>query len=196
MHYHMEIILSKDLKEAELEAAIEAAMKPYCEHDCEPGAVTFWDLYELGGRFSGKKARAFYGDVIEKMYVWCKEEGITCSGVQMGKQSLSPPSQIPKVDAKWQELTGTGGACLLFEHAGARLPGDIGKVRDLHEDLTAATVLIGDKFLVQDEVWNGNHFQKTSWDGSVSGAIKLAAEHYPAVRVEPEDWCVTVDYHC
>lgn len=193
MHYKLEIIMPPT---DDVEGAVEKIMEPFSEYN-EDSKHTFWDFYSIGGRWAGNKVEARIDPkILEEFYQWCKDEKITVSSVQCGKQTLSPADQIPKVDEKWQEMTGLDGPCLIFDHAGSgygSLDGDVCKLSELPEGYTASHVIIADNdgrvlLMLEDLLWRGDN--GTDWDGKVQSAIDKC-------EVTPtEDWlAVTVDYH-
>ena len=113
------------------------------------------------------------------------------------------------MDALWREhFPGTTEQCLLFDHAGDRLPGDIGTLGECPKELTACRVLIADAegaalWMVEDSVWNGTNFQETDWSGKVWDALgqwrqraEGYQEEYRAAKMPSDEWlAVTVDYH-
>jgi hypothetical protein len=205
MHYKLEIVMPPT---DNIEKAIDTILEPFSEHD-EDARHPFWDWYVIGGRWSGSKVKERIGeDVLTAFYQWCRDEGVTVSNVQWGKQSLMPEDQIPKVDAKWQELTGLEGPCLIFQHSGDSNDGDICTVKDLPEGYTAAHVIVASHeneafYMVEDDIWNGVNHVKADWDGTVHAAIAAAIERaayykdeYREKSTPNDNWLVvTVDYH-
>jgi hypothetical protein len=170
-------------------------------------ACDWYDFWSIGGRFSGHKLKAAIGDNLQAFYDKMKEERITVSGLQFGKPTLQPTSQQEKVDAMWREMfPGTVEQCPLFDHAPPCV--DWCLVKDIPEVLTAERVIIARSnddglsatFMVVQQLWNGFQWQDTTFDGSVTSALKAYAEkskwnptYYKPV---PDDWIVvTVDYH-
>ena len=122
MHCQCEIIIppTDDVK-----SAIESIMAPFSENSGDEdhdSRNAFWDFYVIGGRFAGEKLLAGLDkDKMDRFNQWCQDEKITVSGVVCGKQSLSPESQIEKVDTMWNELfpreDGLQVACPVFGHS-------------------------------------------------------------------------------
>jgi len=214
-HYHLEIIMPpvEDVK-----AAVEQIMKPFNE-GAEDASDSFWDWYVIGGRFAGAKLN--YDETKEEaFYAWLKEEGVTVSGLQCGKQELRPNTQSPKVDAKWAEMFPESGltVCPLFSHYHDQYedslhPPDVTRLGNVAKDLTAFAVIVAKKaykgdtleaeFMIHQYMWNGVTHVDTKWDGLVSSALEIHAkklegyrEEYKAEVTPTDDWlCVTVDYH-
>lgn len=188
-------------KEEDIEKAVENIMSPFYEggkdEDGEPNRHPFWDFYRIGGRYAGVKFEASLDPlVLESFRTWLEQEKITVSGFQAGKQEISPADQIPKVDAKWNELFPNSPLkkCPLFAHANdnrAKLFGDIMRLGDMPEKVAAAHVIIAcpsfvydDKTetgtftgeleassMVSDSLWNGVSHVDSKWDGLVLTAV-------------------------
>lgn len=218
MHFHIEIIMPPT---AEIEQTVAAILAPYNEHD-ENARHAFYDWHVIGGRWSGCKdeARLPPGAI---QYDWCEAEKVTVSSLVAGKQSLQPADQIPKVAAKWRELTGLPGPCTLFAHSNdqyskAGLPADVCTLADLPPSLTAERVLIAGPSWMSEtksytgpaqvqhmrarEFWNGINYERTDWNGNVEKAVEDYRARLTETGREPDahfprpDWlCVTVDCH-
>lgn len=212
MHYHLEVILPPT---HDVEKDLNAILAPFDENAEEPDHP-FWDWWVIGGRWAGVKQEArFPEEKLDAFRQWLTDEHITVSGVQFGKQELSPASQIAKVDAKWQQMFGVTTPCTLFRHSNSgrgALDGDICTVKDLPDSLTASHVIIAGPaykegieacYMVQQECWNGVTHVKSDWDGNVCTALdkwRRDMEHYRdewrEAHTPKEDWLVvTVDYH-
>lgn len=225
MHYVAEVIIPPT---DDVEAAINQVMDGFHEEEYDEDGkyegrnpYGFYDWYVIGGRWSGEKVLAKFGqDRINAFYKRLNDEGITVSSVVCGKQTLSPASQIPKVDAMWQEDFPDSGLdkCPFFDHSSPKWGGtdgwpDIMEYGDCPPNLKAATVIIGGKhwnenehpdelqakFLLQKEFYNGCIFQDTNWDGSIEDAVKSYEEYRErneGLAPIENDWLVvTVDYH-
>jgi hypothetical protein len=211
MHYHLEIVMPPT---DDVNKAIETILAPFDENG-EDSRHAFWDWYEIGGRWSGAKQEArLPKDAVEKFKAWLTESSITVSGLQFGKQELSPVSQIALVDMMWTEMTGAAGPCPLFSHSNTDdrvLPGDVCL---LHEapNITASHVIIAGpyydgrieaEYMIQQQIWNGVNHVDTTWNGTLSAALAMFKERCSSCRDEwvqthtPQDnWLVvTVDYH-
>lgn len=217
MHYHAEIIMPPT---DDVEAAIEKILAPFSENaEDDVRNHPFWDWYQIGGRYSGSKLEATVSQEQKDAFMAAlKERKVTVSDLQCGKQELSPASQIPMVDALWREMCpGAGDVCPIFQHSGREMNGDVCKVSEIPEGLTAYTVIIagpsyGDgkfdgpaeaKYLAHKSIWNGVTHQDTEFKGNVAEALAghaKRAENYrddyrQIMTVQPDWLCVTVDYH-
>lgn len=210
MHYHLEIIMPPTDNVTD---AIEEIMSPFCEYD-ENATHTFYDWYEIGGRWQGHKLTVALDEKqLDKFYDELKKRKITISGIQAGKQSLEPKSQIPEVDALWNEMFPDFPVkqCPMFDHYNGN-HGDIMLLKDTPKDLTAARVIIAAPnhtgklkavYMAQEDTWNGVNYEQIKWDSKISSALKKHKEHiktYGAEYIErctpKKDWvCVTIDYH-
>lgn len=220
MHFHCEIVMPPT---DDIEAAITSIMAPFDEN--KEGKHTFWDYWVIGGRWAGAKEKAGYDpERIKEFYAWCKAEGVTVSGVQWGKQELSPADQIPKVDAKWNEMfrPGSSAACPLFLHSNRNdgpLAGDVCRLDEVPAGLNASRVIFAKhsyneetrdytgpleaEFMLCDSIWNGCNHLKVDWNGKFSTALEQCRKSYESYRDEfrtkhepKADWLVvTVDYH-
>ncbi|GAF91717.1 unnamed protein product, partial [marine sediment metagenome] len=98
MHYHCEIILPPT---DAVESAIAEIMAPFDENneDEETRSPSFWDWYQIGGRWSGSKLTDHFDkDKLKNFHAELENRKVTVSGFQCGKQDISPASQIPMVD--------------------------------------------------------------------------------------------------
>lgn len=210
-HYHCEIILPPET--TDIEAAIKSVMEPFNENqpaDSEHSDKhSFWDFYVIGGRFAGNKLMSRYDkQKLDDFYAWMKEEKVTVSGFQCGKQSLQPESQITKIDAKWNELfprkDGTQIPCPIFAHSNDQygkngkgtLPDDICPLKDAMDVICSRIIFAGKsyssdtktytgeleaQFMLQEDFWNGVNHVKSTWDGTVKHALEMnlkQLEHY------------------
>lgn len=224
MHFHCEIVIPPT---DDIEGTIKSVLSKFDENAEESEdhsrAYAFWDFYTIGGRWAGNKLMARYDEAkIEEFEEWMKSEKITISGLQFGKQELSPASQIPKVDAKWNEMFGTGTPCPMFEHSNGRhetLPDDVMRLADVPERLKASHVIfagpdydsdtkdftgpIEAKFMLTDSAYNGCNYMDVDWDGTFASAhakylktLENSRSEYAAkFRPQPDWLVVTVDYH-
>lgn len=223
MHKHFEVIFPPV---EDVNAALATIMAPFDENADDEIRSTrpFWDYYTIGGRWSGQKLRALYGEKrIREFYAWCNDQKITVSGIQCGKPTLNPTSLIPIVDAKWNEMfphpTGRDVACPLFDHSPTQTREDICELKDLPPHLTASHVIIAGPewepsteswtgplhatYMLSDTIWNGVNHVETNWDGKVLTAIndfrkkiELSTEDYRSSNWPLDNWLVvTVDYH-
>jgi len=194
MHYHCEVIMPPT---EDIEGALQTILAPFDEnHQAELG---FWDWYVIGGRFAGEKLIAKYDRAkVEQFHQWLRNEGVTVSGLQFGKQELSPANQIPKVDAKWNEMfpskDGQPMRCPIFRHSNDQLadgmdgtiPGNVCKLKDL-PDMECYRVIIAcpsydtkngtwtgslkAEFMISEDAWNGVSWMRVDWDKKVSSAL-------------------------
>jgi hypothetical protein len=214
MHEHLEIIMPPT---DDVEASVSQIMAPFGEEAKgeEASSQKFCDYWEIGGRWSGNKILStFSPDQIGTFYQRLKDAKITVSSLQFGKQTLQPASQAETVNRLWRETFPDAviKECPLFDnYQGA--DGDIMPLRDIPPELKCTHVIIAGPrydgngfeaaYMVRDSLWNGVTHQKTTWSGTVAGALaewkerltdyrpEWAAEHTPK-----EDWIVvTVDYH-
>ena len=211
MHYHLEVIMPPT---DDVEGAIKKILAPFDE-DAEDARHALWDWYQIGGRFAGSKAEArFPKEKMDAFHAWMKQEKITVSGLQWGKQELSPASQIEKVDAKWREMFGVTGPCSLFLHSNKNhgaLPGDICELKyamycSAHRVIIAGPSYDGSieaTYMVAQSEWNGVSHIETKWDGTIRSALEAFTERAKSYKDEwrekimpHDDWIsVTVDYH-
>jgi hypothetical protein len=116
MHYTCELVIppTDDVK-----AAVDEAMSSFIGND-EESRASWLDYYVVGGRWTGRKLKErFPKDRLDAFYAELASRKVTVSGIQFGKQELQPSSQIPEVDALWQEWFPDGGKhCVLFKHSG------------------------------------------------------------------------------
>ena len=221
MHYHCEIIMppTKDI-----ETALWQILEDFNENTEEPSGNEFWDFYVVGGRFAGTKETCGYAEEkISAFYEQLKEKKITVSGFQSGKQSLSPPSQIPVVDKLWNDFFPTENGeivpCPLFEHSNNQYDSndlisyDICRFDEIPSKLSCERIIFaapsydGKKteatFMLCQSQWNGVNFMPIAWDGKVASAIEKFkdvleryGEEYQEKCTPKDNWlCITVDYH-
>lgn len=206
MHYHCEIIMPPVSIE-DIPDVISEVLKPFDESNSE-NSNSFWDFYVIGGRWAGTKLISHYDkNKVDQFWEWLREEGITVSGLQCGKQELNPSFQNQKVDEKWNEMFPSESFvhCPLFNHSNnqygegltSSLPGDIEKLSDVSRDLECNRVIICGKsyssdsrnwtgpmearFMLTQTQWNGVNHMKVDWDGKLFTALdkyKESLENY------------------
>jgi len=217
-HYHLEVIMPPT---EDVEQALEQILKPFDEQGEDEGGNcnthTFYDFYCIGGRWSGRKLEAKIGEErIQAFRDRLVARGVTVSGLQFGKPTLEPRSQIGEVDALWCEMFPDCGIpyCPLFDHTPKTMLLDICSLAEVPEGLTAERVIIAKPYyadetqleagyMTQKSLWNGVNHEDSTWDGTIVQTIerwkdylKNAREDYKATRIPQADWlCVTVDYH-
>lgn len=219
MHYHCEVVIPPT---DDIDAALKSVLAPFDENisdDCEDKRPSFWDWWIVGGRWSGSKLMSKYDAAkIDQFVTWMREEKITVSGLQFGKQELSPADQIGKVDAKWAEMFGTEAKnCPMFKHAGDNLPNDVCRLDEVPSSLTCERVIFAKRgyqngkytgpieaeFMLCRDQWNGCNHMKVDWNGKFHNALKKylkSISRYEDAFKEQctprNDWIVvTVDYH-
>jgi hypothetical protein len=215
MHYHLEIVMPPT---DDVEAAVTLILAPFDENgngEDYSARSAFWDYWVIGGRWGGSKLLATLGkDRVDAFYKILADAKITVSGLQFGKQTLEPSSQIDTVDMLWRDAFPDSPVreCPLFDNYKGQY-GDIMPLRDCPKDMTCSHIIIagprfrGDgveaAYMLQDSIWNGVTYQDTTWDHKLSSAIaerskwlESAKPDYAAARIPADDWLVvTVDYH-
>jgi hypothetical protein len=214
MHHHCEIVIPPT---TDIEGAVASVMKKFDENqqDDEEGygysKHAFWDFWVIGGRWAGHKLIAKYDETkIDEFYAWINAEKITVSGVQCGKPELSPASQIPKVDAKWNEMfpSAIPIKCPLFQHSnnqygeglGGTLPHDVARLSEVPERLTCSRVIFAGpryeskskgysgpleaKFMLAEDAWNGCNHMKVDWDRKLTTAVAKCRENFKNYKAE------------
>lgn len=223
MHYHLEIVMppTDDIK-----AAVKTILAPFNEQgtdeDGEPVRNGFWDWWVIGGRFAGTKMQAKLDPTkLDSFQKALSERKVTVAGFTAGKQEISPASQIPMVDALWNEFfpESNGLSCPLFKHSNDQykndslLPDDVTRFADVSTNLDVERVIFAAPdyknegleavFMLSRDFWNGVNHQKTDWDGTFTAAVDQFAakrerysDEYIARSTPQDDWLVvTVDYH-
>lgn len=215
-HYHLEIVMPPT---ADVHAAVTQILAPFDESlDREDEAANghpFWDWWVIGGRWAGEKITCAFGKKrMGAFYSALHAEGVTVSSVRCGKESLSPKSQIAKVDAMWREHFPESQImeCPLFDHYKGDI-GDVMKLSDVPENLTAHRVIVAGpsfdesklraSYMVETEIWNGVCHTRSTWSGKLYDALaehakdlERAISEYAAKQTPKPDWLVvTIDYH-
>lgn len=213
MHYHCEIVIPPT---ADIEGAIKSVMAKFDENADESDEDVstknaFWDFWVIGGRWAGHKLMAKYDQAkIDEFCAWMTAEKITVSGVQFGKQELSPGSQIPKVDAKWNEMfpSAIPVKCPLFRHSNDQfgkglsgsLPQDVMRVAEVPARLKCSRIIFAGPsyeseskshtgpleatFMLAEDAWNGCNHMKVDWDGKLTTAIEKCRENFKHYKAE------------
>jgi len=217
MHYHLEIIMPPT---SDIDAAVTKIMAPFDENGDEKDEDfsrrnAFWDFWVVGGRWSGQKVLAVFGeDRIEAFNAVLDKRHVTISGIRFGKPTLKPESQQAMVDALWAEMFPDAPMtqCPLFDHAKGE-SGDVMLLRDTPRMMKCEHVIVagpnytGEKIetlhMLRGSIWNGVTHQETAWDKTIHGALAEFSERlasykfeYAQTRSPTDDWIsVTVDYH-
>lgn len=211
----------------DIEAAVKSILEPFNENgkdeEGNDHSHAFWDWWVIGGRWSGQKlVEQFDKEKVAEFEKWLQDEKVTVSGVQFGKQQIQPSDQIPKIDAKWNEMfpmpNGELVPCPLFQHSGKSLPGDVLPLSESKGATASVVIFAGPdfdsetddytgppeaKFMLFKQIWNGVTHQDTTWNGSLSSALDMHLENleqysdaYRAIATPNDGWIVvTVDYH-
>jgi hypothetical protein len=200
MHYHLEAIIPpvKDLEKA-LESLLAEFNKNGKDEDGEANSHTFWDWYEVGGRWSGEHAKSLLDkDKFNAFEQELVDKKIQISGLRWGKPELASSSEIRIVKQLWLAYFPDAPIeCPLFKNTtSAKCKYDVMPLVDLPKTFTCATFIVaqypfnyeykknnlllwtvGDSlkpnFLLQRQYWNGVNHQDTSWDGTVGHALEL-----------------------
>ena len=217
MHHHLEVVIPPTDNVTESVKQVMARWDENAEGD-DASRHAFWDFYVIGGRWAGDKfIQSLDKDFLQQFYDWCTAEKVTCSGLVFGKREINPACQIPKVDAKWNELFTPAGstpvACPLFSHSNDQfdsndqLDGDVWPLAKSLNVSCSHIIFAGPKYvdgeftlkqleadnMFRTETWNGCTWQKTDWDGTVKHAVEMVKKHQEHMReeyramVEPQD---------
>ena len=218
MHYHLEIVMPPTM---DIDAAVAEILEPFNEQgedeDVHRPSHAFWDWWVIGGRWSGAKIEARIGDSgMKAFHEALTNRNVTVSGLIWGKQELSPASQIEMVDALWNEMFPNSGitSCPLFKHANVSQELDVCELSDIPKDLSASRLIVAApdysdpaklhaEYMIEDEMWNGVTWVKSTWNGNVLSALdaflertKNYSEEWRTRCVPCKNWVVvTVDYH-
>lgn len=219
MHYHCEIIIPPT---DDVQSAIESIMAPFSENSGDEDhdrSNAFWDFYVIGGRSAGAKLLAGLDkETLERFNQWCQDDKITVSGVQCGKQELSPADQVEKVDAMWNELfppkDGVLTACPMFAHSNDRydsgdtIAGDICSLADAKDVRCARVIIAGPSFemetgkrtgplepvfMLTDSAWNGFNHMDIKWDGTVGDSLSQLTEKFKHYKDEYREQMTPAD---
>lgn len=199
-HYHAEIVMPPN---EGVESTIARALAPFDENSEDASRKAFWDWYVIGGRWNLAHQTARIGKQrLEAFFQRLRDEKITVSGLQMGKQELQPAEQVPKVNAIWAEMfPEEKGPCPHFRNTEAKpcLAQNVCLVREIPDELMCETLIVCRADLKVEwsivremyhrSIWNGATHQDTTFDGNVKKALSSIED------VKPDWLCVTVDYH-
>jgi hypothetical protein len=195
--------------ENKIEEAVSKVMEGFDEnHNFRYG---FFDYWNIGGRFSGAKLQAKLDPhKLASFHEELNRKKVTVSSITLGKQSLSPESQIPFVDALWRDyFPGTTDQCPIFSHFKDAKSLDICRLDAYPENHEATRMIFADYskdgtltpvFMLEIDSWNGVNLVDTTWDGRLHTALSRLAEYFKRTdRDAPalsSDWLsITVDYH-
>ena len=202
MHHRCEVIFPPV---DDVEQTVGQILAPFYEgrvdDDGDDGHLAkhaFWDWWVLGGRFSGGKLQAVLDP--ERLGVFdtrMRAMEVTVSGLVAGKDSLEPETQIPVVDALWQELFPEYGdiPCPFFAHSEGRLntsklfPADVCRLDQVPESYTSARLVVASvsfdhdtgthtgplqaKYMLSKDLWNGLNHQDAVWQGNVLKGVEM-----------------------
>lgn len=190
MHYHAEVYLEKNEK---VEEQIAALMAPYDENEVI-GQDTFWDWYQIGGRWTG--AHTDYDPYTDPAN---SEKCDICGGTgfrndQLGRdQRAEDPTytcngcgEYDRESQTWKHGPFGPGISLVWSTNFKPYAGDILPIADVKDDLSCATLIVG-RSVFHVEKWNGDTFEKTDFDGNVKARL--------AELGISTGYLVTVDYH-
>lgn len=213
MHFHCEIVIPPTM---DIEAAVKSVMAPYDEGPRERDEDTdtrhsFWDFWVIGGRWAGHKLLAQYDEAkLDAFHEWLQAEKVTVAGFTAGKQELSPADQIPKIDAKWNEMFPSAEfmPCPLFKHSNdqygkglsSTLPQDVSRLSDVPARLKCSRVIFAKPsynsdtkdhtgpleagWMICEDMWNGCNHMKADWDGTFASALEKYRESLKNYREE------------
>lgn len=187
-HYHTEVWLA-ELNDVENQ--IEEILAPFDERINDDG---FWDGYQIGGRWTGEHdGYDPYEDEqnVERCSI-CHGHGFRNdqAGQEHRKQypsyTCNGCGECSLATGEWDHGKRGTGKRTKWPTDFAAHPGDVMPVREVKEDLESFTLIVKGAVFHQ-EIWNGNGFQKTDYDGNV-----LKQLHSMGIR---GGYLVTVDYH-
>lgn len=214
-HYHLEIIMPPT---DDVEAAVKRILAPFDENERdneEARGHPFWDYWLIGGRWSGSKMLSIIGENREAKFRKALHEAhITVSGLQFGKPTLQPASQIETVNRMWNAMFPDAPikVCPLFDNYKGD-DGDVMPLSGVPRDMKCSHLIVAGPdykeegpeavFMIRDDMWNGVNYVSSTWDGTIGGGLLMASKQlanfnpeYAAKRTPADDWlAVTVDYH-
>lgn len=194
MHNLMEIIVPPHLDPVE---AIGLAMDPYnMNHDSEDFVDTFFDYYNIGGRWSGTHLKSKLG--LKRLQIFENE-------ILQIKPGLRDFPNTPEDKKRCFEIWGkhfpeVKDSCPFWGNQAPEGTNedyhflDITTVGELGDEVKCATFAIincyGESFknLIHLEEWNGEDWELTGFNG-----VKEELLRHPSVR--KDWWIVTLDYH-
>lgn len=150
MHYHAEIWIPDTNNNVETE--IEKILAPYnetnrcrdenCEGDCEHCSNTFWDWWQIGGRWTG-----------------------THDGYDPEKDPQNIENCRFHKGTNCPHCKGTGKA-VKWPTAWPFHQGDVVPIGEVKDTVTCHTLILGEKIYMVER-WTGKAFEKTDFDGKV-----------------------------
>jgi len=156
MHYHFEVWVPVDTN---IEYHVEEALKPYQDK--------LWDWWQIGGRWKGVHVRGYEADKDPEHIETC----ILCNGTG------TRPDGLGLFGAEWvKEMNGCNGCKgegkrTSWPTAWRPHKGDVLPVSGVPPDLTCNTLILPGN-AISTEVWTGEKWQETGFDGKVAAALK------------------------
>ena len=221
-HYHLEIIMPPT---DDVDAAVTKIMAPFNENPPEEAKVDslppFWDFWQIGGRWTGAHDPSYIPEDDPRNHETC----FLCGGTGFRRDDAGEKARerdptytcngcgtYDNETKAWKHILPTPGVAIKWPTQWVRFGGDVAKFGDVPDDFTAARVIfaapnykdeLAATSMFSDKIWNGCNRERTTWNGTFLGAIRLhrdAIKHYSdeaKERVTPYlDWLVvTVDYH-
>jgi len=183
MHFHCEVYFKERPKD--VLKAVSEVMRPFRERFNEVRSG-FWDWWVIGGRFSGVHTETKLDPrKLKEFYRICKEKGLFCYGSEN-------PEEVQKARRREEFLRlfpgfkGPIPSCRdAYKEDG--YPDDVVPVEEITGRLRCYTLILSGEVL-HLEVWDGNEFRKTDFDGYVKKALEMSGI--------TTGYLVTVDYHC
>jgi len=182
MHYHAEVYL-KELGTS-IQDQIQEILDPYNEDVDEPNPKSFWDWWQVGGRWKG----AHVPDYDANKDPDHQERCWLCGGTGVR------PGGREQFGEEWFKETGGCNGChgtgMATKWPTQWTPHDkdVIPVSEVPENLTCYTIVLLGKVLHEEE-WNGEKFVKGKIDGKT---IKEVLKENDIT----DGYLVTVDYHC
>lgn len=186
MHYHAEIVIAPGQELADI-------MAPYEEEYTEDDVKGFWDWWQIGGRYTGRKTgyKPKDNDANWETCRLCNGTGYRLDDVGRRMRTGAPSYTCNGcgriVDNKWTHGERGPGMALKWPTQWEPYAGDICAVSDTPEDLTCYTLIVNGSAYHMEE-WTGKEWVETDFDGNVAKKLK-------ALGVT-KGILVTVDYHC
>ena len=187
MHYHCEVYLEE--RPENIFETVSKIMEPYFlilpDEDDEYNPNGFWDWFVIGGRWSGAHTEMLLDqEKLKQFYKICDEKELFWVGPDR-------PAEVQEAKRKeeflklFPDFKGIIPTC----RDTYRIDGysdDIIEVEKVTEHLSCYTLILPDEVL-HTEIWDGNKFCETHFDGCVKHALDE--------RGITTGYLVTVDYH-